>query len=119
VFIIQPKLVPIRVSPGWMIHFNQFTEANPDAFINDDYEYKWEFNEDILQFNHINNKWTLDLGWYPEFNPIGEYKILLIDTSDIDCPDRQNPIYKFNSRDINVIIEKIEYVLMEVSHGRL
>ncbi|RCW40297.1 hypothetical protein [Paenibacillus prosopidis] len=113
---MQSKLVPLRIPPGWMVNFNQFTEANPDAFKNDDYEYKWEFNEDILQFDHIKNNRTVDLGWYPEFNPKGKYKIVLINSSD---PDWQNPIYKFLSRDINEIIEKIEYVLEEVSNGRI
>jgi hypothetical protein len=56
VVYLIPKLVPLRITGGWTISFNQFTEMSPDAFLTDDYQYKWEFNEDIFQFDNHDRK---------------------------------------------------------------
>jgi len=66
-----------------MIKYNQFTEVRPDSFFDEEFEYKWEFKQDILQFRHSDNERILDLGWFPEFKPTGKYKIVL-DWANID-----------------------------------
>lgn len=72
-------LVHLEIPNGWTINHNIFTEACPEKFLSEDYEYRWEFNENILQIVNISRKKILDLGWYPEFCPSGEYCIMLIE----------------------------------------
>lgn len=111
---MRPPLVPLRIPAGWLISFNQFTEANPDLFIDDDYKYKWEFNEDIFQFENSYRKQILDLSWRPEFNPNGEYILVLVDAGTLYWDP---PLREFRSRDINKIVEMTENWLLEVSNG--
>ncbi|NRF95625.1 hypothetical protein HQN89_32865 [Paenibacillus frigoriresistens] len=110
--------MPLRVPSGWKIIFNEFTKTDSDSFVDDNHEHLWEFKEDILQFEY-EEKRTLDLGWYPEFNPQGKYKLVLIDSTNKEQPDWENPIYIFESRKTKEIIEKIEFVLNAVSKSRL
>ncbi|WP_409340306.1 hypothetical protein [Paenibacillus sp. MBLB4367] len=112
------KLVPLRVPSGWRVSFNEFTEANSDSFIDENHEHLWEFKEDLLQFEY-EDKRTLDLGWYPGFNPQGKYKLVLNNSTNKEQSDWENPIYVFESRNNKEIIEKIEFVLNEVSKCRL
>jgi hypothetical protein len=99
------KLVPLRVPSGWKVRFNEFAETDSDSFVDEDHEHLWEFKEDILQLEY-EEKRTLDLGWHPEFNPEGKYKLLLIDSTNKEQPDWENPIYFFESRKTKEIIEK-------------
>ncbi|GAA3413629.1 hypothetical protein ACFFNY_06875 [Paenibacillus hodogayensis] len=112
------KHVPLRVPSGWRVRFNEFTEADSDSFVDEYHEQLWEFKEDLLQFEY-DDKRILDLGWYPEFNPKGRYKLVLIDSANNGERDRENPIYVFESRNVKEIIEKVEFLLTEVSNGRL
>ncbi len=41
----------------------------------------YELQEDLLQVQY-NNSFILDLGWYPELNPDGYFKISVIKDSD-------------------------------------
>jgi len=111
-----PPLVPLRIPAGWLISFNQFTQASPHLFIDEDYKYKWEFNEDIFQFENAYRKRLLDLSWRPEFDPNGEYILVLL---DVDYLYWNQPLCEFRSRDINKIIEKTENWLLEVSNGNI
>jgi hypothetical protein len=54
----------------------------------------WELNEDILQAVYSDNEgnhYTLDLGWYPEFDINGHFTICLIKNYDWE-----NPLMKVN-----------------------
>ncbi|OAS21567.1 hypothetical protein [Paenibacillus oryzisoli] len=112
------KLVPLCVPTGWKVRFNEFTDIDSDSFVDENHEHVWEFKQDLLQFVYEENR-TLDLGWYPEFNPEGKYKLVLIDSMNEIQPDWENPTYVFESRKSKEIIEKIEFVLNEVSKCRL
>ncbi len=99
------KLVPLRVPSGWKVELNKFTEVNPDEFTSEDYKYLWEFDEDIVYLTY-KDKYSIDLGWYPSFNPKGEYSLLVIKDNDWDYP-----LEKFHSRRIDEIKEKLELYL--------
>lgn len=90
-----------------------FTETYPERFIDDDYEHRWEFKEDILQLRSKSRKKIIDLGWYPEFSADGQYKLLLVDTSEEDEEGSfcWNVIFEFESKSIEDIRMKIEELL--------
>ncbi|WP_160675256.1 hypothetical protein [Clostridium sp. C8-1-8] len=49
----------------------------------------WELKQDLLQVNYSDkhdNTYILDIGWYPEFNLKGAFKIVLIRNFDWDNP---------------------------------
>jgi hypothetical protein len=100
------KLVPLRIPAGWTVQQNKFTEVNSKEFISEDYRYVWEFDEDILLLSYSDPNYSLDLGWYPSFNPEGAYCLRLIK----DC-DWENPVEIFSSRVIDEIKTMIETYL--------
>jgi hypothetical protein len=63
------KLIPLRIPAGWTIELNKLTEVNPNEFKTSDYEYVWEFDEDIMFLTYRELEYSIDLGWYPSFDP--------------------------------------------------
>ena len=67
------KLVPLSIPAGWMIiqnHFYMTTFEDADG--------GFPFYEDILHMENVNLRLTLDLGWYPEGDANGAYKLVLL-----------------------------------------
>ncbi|KRF31653.1 hypothetical protein [Paenibacillus sp. Soil787] len=52
-----------------------FLEISTDEFTDDTYEIVLELDEDILQIVSQDQL----LGWYPSFNPNGQYKVKLVE----------------------------------------
>ncbi|HEY2491731.1 MAG TPA: hypothetical protein VGI33_02210 [Paenibacillus sp.] len=119
--LMTPPLVPLRIPSGWTVNYNEFREVKADEFINDDNENRWEFSEAIFQFNHINNR-ILDLGWYPEHSCKGNYRLKLIESSEmpeIQIEAWNKPILNFETRCTEILMKKIEEILIEVSNGSI
>ncbi|NET31804.1 MAG: hypothetical protein F6K19_07350 [Cyanothece sp. SIO1E1] len=81
------KLFSLKIPSGWAVIHNSFGDVEPiiqdGSIVNDEF-----FNEDLLSIEAIQfdgsywqvdkNGYTLDLGWYPEANPDGFYRLTLI-----------------------------------------
>ena len=64
----------------------------------------WELNEDLLQIDYSDkegNCYVLDVGWYPEFNENGMFRIVLVRNFDW-----VNPVLvrTSNIKDINDVL---------------
>ena len=70
-------LQPLRIPAGWFISYNMFSEYDPDT---DGEEYCFELCEDLLQLK--NKNLLIDLGWYPEGDINGNYKLYLVDITN-------------------------------------
>ncbi|ANY70795.1 hypothetical protein BBD42_17320 [Paenibacillus sp. BIHB 4019] len=69
----------------------------------------WSFKEDILQVRY-DNKFVLDLGWYPEFNlDDGSFKLIIV---EID--DWLNPLFIKRTKSLNEIYEYIKEAILFV-----
>ena len=69
------ELVPLSVSMGWKVDANHFYQINIDELE----EGKWyPFVEDILMMTNENYRLTIDLGWYPEGEEDGCFRLLLL-----------------------------------------
>lgn len=60
-------------------------------------EQKWYFKEDLIQIE-FNNKYLIDIGWYPELNPDGFFLISVIKNYDWD-----NPSFEKKCKDIETL----------------
>ncbi len=70
---------------------------------------KYSFKEDILQIE-FGEHFLLDVGWYSEFNPEGNFWIRVI--QDYDW---QNPLYEEKCRtlgELKTVIEKFAMLIM-------
>jgi hypothetical protein len=94
------KLQPLRILGGWTVEFNNFYECEPDNC----YDFDTYFVEDLLQFTNNKFNLVLDLGWYPNSDKNGTYKLFLIKNYNWE-----NPLEYFESRDTKAIVDKIEY----------
>lgn len=115
-------LVALRFPIGWTIEWNIFTQVSPQDFVDEEHEHRWEYNEDLFQFVNYRQKKILDLGWYPEFQPNGQYRLVLIqenDNEDDETNSWSDPIIKYETRSISDVINKIEELLIQVSEGTI
>lgn len=114
------KLVPFRMPSGWAVIINHFADEDPviqdGRIVNDQY-----FSEDVLSIETIcfeGGRWvndlrghTIDLGWKPEFDPNGRYRLVLL------RGDWDNVLVEFESKDRHVIRIAIERMMEMVTQG--
>lgn len=67
------KLVPLSIPAGWMVNQNHFYMTTFEEA-----EGGYPFYEDILQMNNESLRLTMDLGWYPEADKDGRFKLVLL-----------------------------------------
>ena len=76
------KLQKLSIPYGWKIMWNELPETDPGTLEKDSREWLL-FSEDILYIEkektELNKeKLALDLGWYPEADPNGEFCLYVI-----------------------------------------
>ncbi|MDR1285062.1 MAG: hypothetical protein LBJ88_02550 [Campylobacteraceae bacterium] len=101
------NLQPVKVPVGWVITYNNFFDIDPLKIKNDDI--LWDnFTEDLFQIKNEHKNILLDLDWYPEMNPNGNYCIKLIQDNNWE-----EPLIDINNKDKKEIVEIIEKILIE------
>ena len=106
-------LQPFRIPGGWTIGFNNFDALDPGALSPDDRRWQFFFVEDILYMytdhRRRRNKREevqrvgIDLGWYPDGDPAGSFRLEAI----LD-DDWVNPLLTFTSRSRQEIVDTLE-----------
>ena len=100
------ELQPLRIHSGWKVEFNDFTEY--DLSVDDKSLAHTYLIEDLLQlsFTHKDNSTILliDLGWYPDGDTDGSYKLYMIKDYNWDAP-----LEAFETKQKAEIISRIEY----------
>jgi hypothetical protein len=75
----MPSLHPFAFHQNWKIILNEFynIESTKETF---DSDLKFYFMEDLLEIKNIQNGTFIHVGWYPEFDPEGSFKIVVFDS---------------------------------------
>lgn len=101
------RLQPLSIPSGWHIVHNHFCNVNPgeniyiDGLPDGDV---WElFLQDLFLLENSYLKLSLDLGWVPEADPNGRYKLTLLKDTNWD-----NPIASYKSPSKNEIVKIID-----------
>ena len=89
--------------PEWKVIWNNLTDLDPLLSSEDDTELWWNFTEDLLQLQYQTENIIIDLGWYPDCDPKGTFKIFFM--KDYDW---KNAIDYFETRSKSKAISKIE-----------
>lgn len=95
------ELQPLRIPAGWFVSYNTFSEYDPGT---DSEEYCFELCEDMMQLK--NKNLLIDLGWYPEGDIKGNYKLSLVDAAK-ELPF-ETPLQVFSSGSKKEIIQMLE-----------
>ena len=82
---------PLQIPSGWMVAQNHFYDVTPVDALLDDGRLDFPFVEDMLQLRNDHLRMTLDLGWYPDGDPTGNFRLLLIQW---DAPPNHDAIPK-------------------------
>src|SRR5207253_8434131 len=74
------------------------------------------FNEDLLQVVNANNTLLLDVGWYPDSDPSGEYRLQVIRVYDEgkkgrDSYDWRNPVVDFFTRSLQDLLVEVHKIV--------
>ena len=65
---MQPPLQCLRIPTGWHVNYNEFREVNPSGDRDD-------LKEDLFQAYHAGANRLLDLGWYPDGDAGGAFRV--------------------------------------------
>ncbi len=102
------NLQPLRIPSEWLVSFNEFMEYNIKT--DDQSDALYCLTEDLLQLHSeiIDDKTSviIDLGWYPDGDKNGCYKLLFIENENWE-----KPLHKFNSTSNVEIVETLEHWL--------
>lgn len=103
-----PKLQPLKMAGGWTIQLNKFTELEPkDMKDLDPISRTYFFSEHLLELKSNENlNVVLELGWFPEGELEGAYKLEIIRVEDWF-----HPIYSFQTSSKKEVIDELEYLL--------
>ncbi|MDE7228910.1 MAG: hypothetical protein K2N56_00385 [Oscillospiraceae bacterium] len=107
------NLQPLRIPPHWTMELNKLEDIDPETLPPEDKTWLFAFNEDILHMYSIisrkRNKQTeeqklgIDLGWYPDGDPNGNFVLQAVLNEDW-----LDPLMKFSSRNKNEIVNTLE-----------
>lgn len=109
-------LQPFRMPGGWTIVFNKFEDLEPASLPPEDRRWLFTFVEDILYLytdhrrrrnrQEETQRLTIDLGWYPDGDPGGCFRLEAILNEDWI-----NPLLIFESRSKQEIVDTLEFWL--------
>lgn len=100
-------LVKLSIPSGWNMVINTFYYIKLSEMEKDNKLYI-TLSQDLMYIEKKGRKVTLgiDVGWYPDMDPDGCYRILVIRNAEWE-----KPLEKYESRDIDDIIIKVEEFL--------
>lgn len=112
------NLQPLRIPPHWTMELNKLEDIDPETLSPGDETWLFSFNEDIIYMeskiirkqNDQIEKQSLgiDLGWYPDGEPEGNFILQAILNEDW-----LDPLMKFSSRNKDEIVKMLEKWLWE------
>lgn len=103
-------VMPLNVPNGWNVMWNHFSEIDDVESLDPNNEKEWLFLvEDISLFRRFKIKGKddidIDLGWYPEDDPNGTFKIYVIRNYDWNSPEEI--FYSRSNKEISNKLQEI------------
>lgn len=112
------SLQPLRIPPNWTMKLNKLKDIDPQTLAPEDETWLFAFNEDIISMESVitrkqnkqseEQKLIIDLGWYPDGEPEGNFILQAVLNEDwVD------PLMKFSSLNKDEIVKMLEKWLWE------
>jgi hypothetical protein len=76
--MLEPPLQPLRIPTGWTMAWNDFVELNPDPSAAPESDHWLYFHQDLLLLKNEQRSLLIDVGWYPDGNPTGKFRAVLL-----------------------------------------
>lgn len=107
---------PIQVASGWGVRNNKFCDVDPeriDEIEGYTFDEKWLYLENellVCEYEKNGTKWTLDMGWFPEYEPNGQFVLGLLKNLDWD-----NQEFPCETRSIAEIVQSVNETMLRLS----
>ena len=107
---------PIQVPSGWIVQNDKFCDVDPeriDEMEGYTFDEKWFYLESellVCEYEKGGTKWTLDMGWYPEYQPDGQFVLSLLKNLDWD-----NQKFPCETRSIAKIAQAVNETMLSLS----
>jgi hypothetical protein len=106
------------LTAGWRMDYNMFYDVEPSEKLTPIGSKEllcWDvFKDSLLLLENEEKGVFIDLGWYPEANPEGQFCISLM---NIEERNWQDPSFEFCSKSKLEIVKKLEQILFNISNG--
>lgn len=102
----QPELQPFAFPSGWYIHWNHFTTRDPLQMSAIDWEKERGLVEDLALYEYWNGaiRWTIDIGFYSENSPEGEFGCYLLKDHEWETPIGE--FHSLSQREVVVTVQR-------------
>ncbi|WP_444943244.1 hypothetical protein ACJJIK_15305 [Microbulbifer sp. ZKSA006] len=110
------SLVDLKLGNDWKITHNEFYNIEPKEVDNyKDSKYPiWSmfFIEDLMQIENSKKELLIDVGWYPDGDKAGMYRLILIKSIEGSF-DWDSPIDTYETRVLKELINKIDSLVSQ------
>jgi len=109
-----PPLVNLNLGNGWHTAYHQLYDLDPEAA--EDFQFgdmsvwSFVFVQDLLQLKHEGKKLLVDVGWYPEGDKTGSYKLVLLEGNEKEGFNWDNPKIEFQTISLDELKNKIRQI---------
>lgn len=117
------EFLDIKVNEDWKVTYNTLTHLNPEDgnFTQEEFEYYilGNLTESLLQ---IKSKfYFIDLGWYPDGEIDGEFRLRLLPVHKENDVIWDKPIYELKTRSLEKVLLAIEIITstMNIEHFKV
>ena len=105
------RKLSIKLPQGWTITHHQLFDISPDDVDQASAWYSY-FVEDLLQIVNEDHGLLLDIGWYPDSDPGGHFRLVMLpkrsDESKRNSYDWKRPLINFQTRSLNELLQRIQ-----------
>jgi hypothetical protein len=119
------RLQPLRVPAGWLIDWNTLYEVDPSEGPLDGGYFG---GSSLFLASHMHRRFLIDVGWQPEDDPRGCYRMLVVYAPWDRTPkgrrkkveglgfDWANPVHEFQTRFRPELVKELEAWLMRCAN---
>lgn len=106
----------LQVASGWGVRNNKFLDVDPermDEIEGYTFDQKWLYLENellVCEYEKNGTKWTLDMGWFPEYEPDGQFVLGLLKNLEWD-----NQVFPCETRSIAKIVQSVNETMLRLS----
>jgi hypothetical protein len=106
----------LRIPSGWLVRHNELRTVDPETLPAGHADWVL-MTQDLMQLDQSALDLLIDLGWYPDERPEGQFKLTVILGGDWE-----RPLSSFTTRTVATLVDHLEALLaspIEIPYERL
>ncbi|MCP3142277.1 protein kinase family protein [Pyxidicoccus xibeiensis] len=103
----EPLRQPLRIPGGWMVEHHELMQLDPVGLAENAPAWGYYLIEDLLQLREVRRDFLLDAGWYPDGDPAGRFRAVLLQGQDW-----AHPLRTHETRNLADLVARVEEWLL-------